>query len=144
MILLQTSVCMHCIWPFTWCELQHSTEETYSVPVFFYYYFPSEWGKCLHWWFLEHWNRQKSLTHTWQCFSCLLDKWIAKISKKKKIHGGFLRKSTLSVLRCAWTGQINLNVFLGYDINYLSVWPFMRHLWFLTRKASKLTFRTRR
>ena len=44
-----------------------------------------------HCWFLEHLNRQKSLTHIWQCFSCLLDKWIAKISKKIKFHGGFLR-----------------------------------------------------
>ena len=29
---------------------------------------------------------------------------------------------------------------LGYDINYLSIWPFMGHPWFPTRKASKLTF----
>ena len=49
-------------------------------------------------------------------------------------------KSTLSVLRCTWTGWINLKIFLGYDINYLSIWPFMCHPWFPTRKASKLTF----
>ena len=29
---------------------------------------------------------------------------------------------------------------LGYDINYLGIWPCMRHPWFPTRKASKLTF----
>ena len=35
-----------------------------------------------HCWFLEHWNRQNSLTNIWQCFLCLHDEWIAKISKK--------------------------------------------------------------
>ena len=37
-------------------------------------------------------------------------------------------------------GRINLKIFLGYNINYLSIWPFMCHSWFPTRKASKLTF----
>ena len=32
----------------------------------------------------------------------------------------------------------DLKIFLGYDINYLSIWPFMHHPWFPTRKASKL------
>ena len=36
--------------------------------------------------------------------------------------------------------RINLKIFLGYDFNYLSIWPFMGHPWFPTRKASKLTF----
>ena len=26
--------------------------------------------------------------------------------------------------------RINLKIFLGYDINYLSIWPFMHHPWF--------------
>ena len=43
-------------------------------------------------------------------------------------------------MRCTWTGRINLKIFLGYDFNYLSICPFMRHPWFPTRKASKLTF----
>ena len=34
----------------------------------------------------------------------------------------------------------DLKKILGYDINYLSIWPFMCHPWFPTRKASKLTF----
>ena len=34
----------------------------------------------------------------------------------------------------------DLKIFLGYDINYLSIWPFMCHPWFPTRKASKLIF----
>ena len=34
----------------------------------------------------------------------------------------------------------NLKIFLGHHINYLSIWPFMCHPWFPTRKASKLTF----
>ena len=45
----------------------------------------------LHSWFLEPWNREKSLCNIWQRFSYLLDEWIAKISKKKFFHGGFLR-----------------------------------------------------
>ena len=43
-------------------------------------------------------------------------------------------------MRCTWTGRINLKILLGYDINYLSIWPFMVDPWILTRKASKLTF----
>ena len=34
----------------------------------------------------------------------------------------------------------DLKIFLGHDINYLSIWPFMSHPWFPTRKASKLIF----
>ena len=34
----------------------------------------------------------------------------------------------------------DLKKILGYDINYLSIWPFMGHPWFPTRKASKLRF----
>ena len=44
-----------------------------------------------HCWYIEPRNREKSLTLIWQRFSCLLDKWIAKISKKNFFHGGFLR-----------------------------------------------------
>ena len=35
-----------------------------------------------HCWYIEPRNREKSLTLIWQRFSCLLDEWIAKISKK--------------------------------------------------------------
>ena len=31
-------------------------------------------------------------------------------------HAGLFFKSTLSVLRCTWTGQINLKIFLGHHI----------------------------
>ena len=44
-----------------------------------------------HCWYIEPRNREKSLTLIWQRFSCLLDEWIAKISKKNFFHGGFLR-----------------------------------------------------
>ena len=30
--------------------------------------------------------------------------------------------------------RINLKIFLGYDINYLSIWTFMHHLWFPIRR----------
>ena len=87
-----------------------------------------------------HWNRQKILSYILQRFSCLLDELIEKKYKKFFFHGGLFFKSTLSILRCTWTGRINLKIFLGHHINYLSIWPFMRHPWFPTRKASKLTF----
>ena len=45
----------------------------------------------IHCWYIEPRNREKSLRHIWQRFSCLLDEWIAKISKKKFFHGGFSR-----------------------------------------------------
>ena len=38
-------------------------------------------------------------------------------------------------VRCTCTGRINLIILLGYDINYLSIWPR-----FPIRKASKLSF----
>ena len=76
--------------------------------------------------FLEHWNRQKSLTLIRPRFSCLLDEGIAKICKRKKnplwdAHGH---------------GRINLKIFLGDNVNYLSIWSFMHHLWFPTRTNS--------
>ena len=36
--------------------------------------------------------------------------------------------------------RINPKILLGYHINFLSIWPFMHHPWFPTRKSSKLTF----
>ena len=51
---------------------------------------------------------------------------------KKYFSRWLFLKSILSVLRCTWTGRINLKIFLGYDINYLSIWPFMCHPWFPT------------
>ena len=88
--------------------------------------------------FLEHWNRQKIISSIGQRFSCLLDEWIGKICKNNFSPCFFL--NPLSVLRRTWTGRINLKILLGYNINYLSIWPIMRHPWFPTRKASKLTF----
>ena len=91
--------------------------------------------------FLEHWSSQKILCNIRQRFSCLLDEWIEKNKICKKNFSSWLfLKSILSVLRCTWTGRINLKIFLGYHINYLSIWPFMCHPWFPARKASKLTF----
>ena len=40
--------------------------------------------RTYHCWYIEPRNREKSLTLIWQRFSCLLDEWIAKVSKKKK------------------------------------------------------------
>ena len=101
-----------------------------------------EYLNNMHSWFLEHWNSQKSLCNIWHRFSYLLDELIEKICKKKFFHGGFFFKSTLSVLRCTWTGLINLKIFLGHHINHLSIWPFMCHPWFPTKKAVSYTHLT--
>ena len=90
-----------------------------------------------HFWFLEHWNRQKSLRNIWQRFSCLLDEWIANISKKIFFTVAFWDNPHYPF----WDLRSrDLKNFLGYDINYLSIWPFIGHPWFPTRKASKLRF----
>ena len=90
--------------------------------------------------FLEYWNRQKGLSNIWQRLSCLLDEWIAKMCKKIFFMMALFLKSNLSILRCTWTGGINLKILLGYNINCLRIWPFMRHPLFPTIKASKLIF----
>ena len=46
-------------------------------------------GCDTHCWYIEPRNRGKSLRLNWQHFSCLLDEWIAKILKKKKITVAF-------------------------------------------------------
>ena len=46
-------------------------------------------SKDIHSWFLEPLNRVKSLRLIWQRFSYLLDEWIAKKKKKKKIAMAF-------------------------------------------------------
>ena len=49
--------------------------------------------------------------------------WWVDWKKMQKFffHGGLFFKSTLSVLRCTWTGWINLKIFLGHHINYLKL-----------------------
>ena len=93
----------------------------------------------IHCWYIEPRNREKSLRLIWQRFSCLLDEWIAKISKKKFSRWLF---EIIHIIRFEiWDLRSrDLKIFLGYDINYLSIWPLMRRPWFPTRKASKLTF----
>ena len=97
-------------------------------------------GLKIHCWYIEPRNREKSLTLIWQRFSCLLDECIAKISKKK-IFSRWLFEIIHIIRFEIWDLRSrDLKKFLGYDINYLSIWPFMGHPWFPTRKASKLTF----
>ena len=43
---------------------------------------------------------------------CLIQICIMPRKQKQSVQ-------TLSILRCTWTGRINLKIFLGYDINYL-------------------------
>ena len=91
---------------------------------------------CLRCWYKELQNREKSLTLIWQRFSCLRDEWIAKISKKNFSRWLF---EIIHIIRFEMhmDRRINLKIFLGYDINYLSIWPFMGHPWFPTRKGLK-------
>ena len=92
-----------------------------------------------HSWYVEPWNREKSLRLIWQRFSRLLDEWIAKISQFFFSRWLF---EIIHIIRFEiWDLRSrDLKIFLGYDMNYLSIWPFMRHPWFPTRKASKLIF----
>ena len=88
-----------------------------------------------HCWYIEPRNSEKSLRLIWQRFSCLLDEWIAKISKKKFFTVAFWDNPHYPFWDLRST---DLKIFFGYDIKYLSIWPFMGHPWFPTRKASKL------
>ena len=88
--------------------------------------------------FLEHWNSPKSLSSIWQHFWCLLDKVIEKIRKKHLLW--FFEIIHIIRFEIWDLRSRDLKKILGYDINYLSIWPFMRHPWFPTRKASKLRF----
>ena len=66
--------------------------------------------------------------------------WVDWKKLQKKKNSRWLFFNPLYPWTCTWTGRINLKICLGYDMNYLSIGPFMRHPWFPTRKASKLTF----
>ena len=93
--------------------------------------------------FLEQRNTPKILSNSQQCLSCLLDEWIAKKCKKIFLLGVFFLNPLYLFwdAHVTWTGRLNLKIFSEYDINYFkSIWPFMCHPWFHTRKASKLRF----
>ena len=94
----------------------------------------------VHCWFLEPWNSENSLTLIWQLFSCLLDEWIAKIYKIFFFSRWLFEIIHIIRFEIWDLRSRDLKKFLGYDINYLSIWPFMCHPWFPTRKASKLSF----
>ena len=67
--------------------------------------------------------------------------WMDCKNIKKKIFSRWLFEIIHIIRFEIWDlRSTDLKIFLGYDINYLSVWPFMCHPWFPTRKASKLTF----
>ena len=67
--------------------------------------------------------------------------WMDCKNIKKKIFSRWLFEIIHIIRFEIWDLRSrDLKIFLGYDINYLSIWPFMCHPWFPTRKASKLTF----
>ena len=67
--------------------------------------------------------------------------WMDCKNIKKKIFSRWLFEIIHIIRFEIWDlWSRDLKKILGYDINYLSIWPFMGHPWFPTRKASKLTF----
>ena len=67
--------------------------------------------------------------------------WMDCKNIKKKIFSRWLFEIIHIIRFEIWDLRSrDLKIFLGYDINYLSIWPFMGHPWFPTRKASKLSF----
>ena len=92
-----------------------------------------------HCWNIEPRNRKKFLDSFDNVFHVYLMNGLQKYIKKKKSRWLF---EIIHIIRfeMRMDRRINLKIFLGYDINYLSIWPFMHHPWFPTRKASKLIF----
>ena len=87
----------------------------------------------MHSWFLEPWNRKfENVFHI-----CLMN----GLQKYQKKNFSWWLFEIIHIIRFEiwdlWSRD--LKKILGYDINYLSIWPFMGHPWFPTRKASKLT-----
>ena len=82
---------------------------------------------------------KNSFCHSTTFFHAYLMRGLQKNAKNKIFTVAFF-KSTLFVLRSTWTDRINLKIFLGHDINYLSIWHSILYPWFLSRKVSKLTF----
>ena len=88
--------------------------------------------------FLEHWNRQKNISNIRQRFSCLLD---CKNMQKKNFIMAFLKIHFICFEMDMDRPDKYENTFgIQYILTFLSISPFMRHPWFPTRKASKLTF----
>ena len=115
-----------CHFPFRWIYYCHRSKST-----------GKELAKrnSVHCWSLEHGNRQKSPTHVWHCFYVYLINGSQKHPKKN-----FMVAFWDNPHHLFWTGRLNLKIFFWYYNNYLSIWPFLCHPWFPTRKASKLTF----
>ena len=83
----------------------------------------------------------KSTSH----FQFLLKPFILDVCRplKKKLtifYVGPRRYSHLSVLESQGQARINLKFFLGYNITFLSIWPFMRHPCFPPKRSQKCHF----
>ena len=60
--------------------------------------------------------------------------------KKMKISYDGLRRYSHIRFGIAWTGRINLKILGGYNINFQSIWPFVRIPCFPTEMVSKVAF----
>ena len=79
------------------------------------------------WMFFSSFQVQFFFQLFWKCCSVGTEKWLFEIIHIFRFEIWDLRSR-------------DLKIFLGYDINYLSIWPFRCHPWFPTRKSSKLAF----
>ena len=66
--------------------------------------------------------------------------WWGDCKKMQRKIGVFFFKTHFIRFEMHMDRPDDLKNFLGHHIKYLSIWPFMCHPWFPTRKASKLTF----
>ena len=85
--------------------------------------------------FLEHWNYFQH----WTTFF-MSTKWVDCKNMQKQFFTMFFFKSTICFKMHMDRPDKSENTFGIQYFNYLSTWPFMRHPWFPTRKASNLTF----
>ena len=95
-------------WPLCTCVFMISLIYFHTISKVIYTKYSKDW----HCWYIEPWNREKSLTLIWQRFSCLLDEWIAKNIKKSSrwlfeiIH--------IIRFEMRMDSRINLKIILGY------------------------------
>ena len=109
---------------------------------------PLNKGFCIdnwHWQFLTHYVHWDFDSKNTSHLRFLQEPFILDVCKPlkeklKKFYVGPRRYSHLSILESHGQARINLKKKLGYNINFLSIWPFMRHPCFPTIKVSKVSF----
>ena len=88
-----------------------------------------------HRWYIEPRNREKVLHSFDNVFHVYLMNWLQKYQKKIFFWRWLFEINHIIRFEIWDLRSRDLKKILGYDINYLSIWPFMRHPWYPTRKA---------